>query len=128
MKDKILKLRSEGKSYRQIEALLGCSRSTISYHCSEQGVIRKNINITKHRNRKIQYLNEFKKTLNCGVCGEDRWWVLDFHHRDSTKKEKSISRMIREDSIEKVLIEIEKCDVLCSNCHRDFHYWEKKEV
>ena len=33
MKEKILKLREEGKSYREIEKILGCSRSTISYHC-----------------------------------------------------------------------------------------------
>ena len=32
-KDDILKLRSEGKSYRQIQKILGCSKSTIAYHC-----------------------------------------------------------------------------------------------
>lgn len=32
-KDNILKLRSEGKSYREIQSILGCSKSTISYHC-----------------------------------------------------------------------------------------------
>ena len=31
--DKILKLRSEGKTYSQIQALLNCSRGSISYHC-----------------------------------------------------------------------------------------------
>lgn len=33
VKDQILKLRDSGYSYRQIESKLGCSRSTISYHC-----------------------------------------------------------------------------------------------
>ena len=33
VKDKILKLRAAGKSYNQIVALLGCSKSTVSYHC-----------------------------------------------------------------------------------------------
>jgi len=33
MKEEILKLRSEGKSYKQIQIKLGCSKSTISYHC-----------------------------------------------------------------------------------------------
>ena len=32
-KDKILKLRSEGKTYREISSILGCSKSVISYHC-----------------------------------------------------------------------------------------------
>lgn len=31
--EEILRLRAEGRSYRQIEALLGCSKGTISYHC-----------------------------------------------------------------------------------------------
>lgn len=35
MKDKILKLREEGKNYNEISAILGCSKSTISYYCSE---------------------------------------------------------------------------------------------
>ena len=32
MKEQILKLRSEGKSYKQIKSILGCSLSTICYH------------------------------------------------------------------------------------------------
>ena len=35
MKDKILKLREEGKSYKEIMNILGCSKGTISYHCGE---------------------------------------------------------------------------------------------
>jgi 5-methylcytosine-specific restriction endonuclease McrA len=33
MKEEILKLRSEGKSYREIQKTLGCSKGTIAYHC-----------------------------------------------------------------------------------------------
>lgn len=35
MKEKILHLRNEKKSYREIEKILGCSKATISYHCGE---------------------------------------------------------------------------------------------
>ena len=35
MKEQILKLRSENKSYSEIQKQLGCSKSTISYHCGE---------------------------------------------------------------------------------------------
>ena len=34
IKEDILKLRNEGKSYRQIASLLNCSKSVISYHCN----------------------------------------------------------------------------------------------
>ena len=33
MKEKILQLRNEGKTYKQIQEILKCSKSTISYHC-----------------------------------------------------------------------------------------------
>lgn len=36
-KEKILKLRAEGKTYNEIQEELGCSKSVISYHCSEAG-------------------------------------------------------------------------------------------
>lgn len=35
MKEKILKLRNEGKSYREIEKILNCSKGTISYYCGD---------------------------------------------------------------------------------------------
>lgn len=35
MKDEILKLRKEGKSYNEIKEILKCSKGTISYHCSK---------------------------------------------------------------------------------------------
>lgn len=35
MKEEILKLRSEGKTFSEIKEILGCSKSTISYHCSD---------------------------------------------------------------------------------------------
>lgn len=36
LSERILALRAEGKSYRQIEAELGCAKSTVAYYCSEE--------------------------------------------------------------------------------------------
>ena len=36
MKEEILKLRSEGKTFNEIKEILKCSKSTISYHCSDE--------------------------------------------------------------------------------------------
>ena len=33
MREQILKLRSEGKTYKEIQLVLGCSKSLVSYHC-----------------------------------------------------------------------------------------------
>lgn len=37
-KKKIIELRLQGNSYRQIATLLGCSKSTVSYHCGRRGL------------------------------------------------------------------------------------------
>jgi hypothetical protein len=70
-------------------------------------------------------INEFKNSCSCLKCGENRNWLLDFHHTDPTKKDFQISQGERF-GWEKVKNEIDKCVVLCSNCHRDFHYQEKQ--
>jgi len=38
MKDKIIKLRLDGCTYREIQKILGCSKSTISYHCKNESL------------------------------------------------------------------------------------------
>lgn len=35
MRKEILKLREQGKTYNEIVSILGCSKSTVSYHCGE---------------------------------------------------------------------------------------------
>ena len=73
----------------------------------------------------IDWLNNIKKSLKCKNCPEDRYWVLDFHHREPDKKDMEIARLIQMGSKKRILKEIEKCDIVCSNCHRDLHYQEK---
>ena|SRR5579885_2089913 len=77
------------------------------------------------KERKEWYL-DLKKELKCERCGIDDFRVLDFHHKDPASKEKEVSIMaLRAASKEKILAEIAKCRVLCSNCHRIEH-WEEK--
>ena len=55
-KAKILKLRAEGKSYREIEKILSCSKSTIAYHCDggkEKSRIKNNLKKRKPICRKV---------------------------------------------------------------------------
>jgi len=35
MREQILKLRLEGKTYKEISAILGCSKGTIAYYCGK---------------------------------------------------------------------------------------------
>ena len=45
-------------------------------------------------------------------------WVMDFDHREEEIKDKDVSRLTGNSSLGIVLREIEKCDVVCANCHR----------
>lgn len=68
------------------------------------------------------WFEDLKSHLKCQNCGEDRWWVLDFHHRDPKKKSFTIGTSSTSVSKKKLLAEMRKCKVLCANCHRDLHY------
>lgn len=80
-----------------------------------------------HRDKSVALFKEFKKELVCSNCGEDRHWVLDFHHLDPSKKEIDISRLARAGSKARLQEELNKCIVLCANCHRDLHYQENNK-
>ena len=76
--------------------------------------------------RKQKVVDEIKEQSGCKKCGDKRSYVLDFHHLDPTIKEMPISAMLNSCNIENILREIEKCVVLCANCHREFHYLENQ--
>ena len=78
---------------------------------------------SKHRVR--EEFENYKKTLKCEVCGESHVATLDFHHKDTSTKEIIISESIWRWSWNTIKKEIDKCAVLCSNCHRKLHYDEK---
>ena len=73
--------------------------------------------------RHAKRFREYKAGLCCVRCGFGKGFpvCLDFHHRDPSLKAFSISVRAPDVSLEVLLIEIAKCDVLCANCHRLVH-------
>ncbi len=64
---------------------------------------------------------EYKGT-KCSRCGYDKCIeALEFHHRDMTQKEFSISDRNIKLEWEPIRQELDKCDLLCCNCHREIH-------
>lgn len=80
------------------------------------------------RYNKLQYkqkLIQIVGELKCSQCGYDKCIeALEFHHPDSSIKDKSISN-IRSVSLVRLEKEISKCVLLCANCHREAHYLKK---
>jgi hypothetical protein len=80
--------------------------------------------VNKRRKRLKKWLKELKSTLKCEKCGENHPGCLDFHHDDPNEKEISLSQAVAKKGWceERMLEEIAKCTVLCSNCHRKLHW------
>jgi transcription elongation factor Elf1 len=72
---------------------------------------------TRQKQQYKKMLKEIKESHGCYDCGERNHIVLDFDHiRD---KKYNISRMIHDGfSWRAIKKEIEKCQVVCANCHR----------
>lgn len=80
----------------------------------------------KYQERK-EDINDLKSSLKCAKCGDDRSYVLDFHHKDPEEKDNTISRLTaHQASKERLNQELQKCICLCANCHREFHYLENQ--
>ena len=73
--------------------------------------------------RSLEAYKKMKSTLRCEKCGENHPATLDFHHLDPSKKDIEVPKLFK--SSKKLKAELEKCIVLCSNCHRKLHYEEK---
>lgn len=62
----------------------------------------------------------------CVMCGWDKYiWALDFHHKDD--KHFNISKK-QNISWEKMKSEMQKCELLCANCHREKHCTKNDSV
>ena len=74
------------------------------------------------KENKERWYENLKQGRRCEVCGEDDSACLVFHHRNPEEKEFMISTAkSHRFSKERVLKEIEKCAVLCANCHLKLH-------
>jgi hypothetical protein len=82
-------------------------------------------NLKDRRIKLAKWMLALKQDKKCLYCPENHPACLDFHHRKGTIKVSEIGTMVSFAwSKEKILLEIEKCDLLCSNCHRKLHWQE----
>ena len=127
MKEEILRLRREGKSYNEIMRLTGASKGTIAYHCSQK--VRANYHNRSSRwRRKIKESLKLKMGGKCQLCGYSKCLAaLDFHH-NGDEKNGSISQMIMWKGKQATIAETKLCILVCANCHREIHDGYKYEI
>lgn len=69
------------------------------------------------------------KDVPCMDCGiKYPAYVMDFDHRDPTIKISNLSKMWQTCSLDEIKLEIKKCDIVCSNCHRERTHGKKIHV
>jgi hypothetical protein len=81
----------------------------------------------KQTDAMLSWYERYKKKMRCHRCPESREPCLDFHHIDPSTKKFEIKKMMKKGScsLETLLQEVHKCEVLCANCHR-IHHWEER--
>lgn len=90
-------------------------------------------NEKKNENDFLRLAGNKIKSINylggkCQICGETNIYVLCFHHIDSSQKEFSLSGSNRRKSFEHIKHELDKCQLLCINCHKELHYKQEKKI
>lgn len=86
------------------------------YHANKQQYLDRNAEV---RRRMKQWIKDLK-TVPCMDCGVTYpYYVMDFDHRDPSKKADTINRILNNGSWRKLREEVAKCDVVCANCHRE---------
>ena len=56
--------------------------------------------------------------VDCGISYPSEPWLMEFDHRDPITKVAEIGKMIKKGSWDRLLAELDKCDLLCVVCHR----------
>lgn len=108
------------KLHAQCKDCYNVSRKYIEHYTKYLNEYKERAINRKETLREVNRKNmiEFLKKHKCVDCNEKDIVTLEFDHLDRTKKEYGIAKMMANFTWDKILIEIEKCDVVCANCHR----------
>jgi hypothetical protein len=75
--------------------------------------------------RKHRWFEIFKykgsKCCHCGISDLHHPEIYEFHHRDPSLKISTVSGMISSASDETLYAEVDKCILVCANCHNIEH-------
>ena len=81
-----------------------------------------NIEAVTRRRKRLKEMAIELKGGKCQICGYNRYnGALDFHHLDENNKEFDLSTRGLTRSWERIKKEVEKCILVCANCHREIH-------
>lgn len=107
-----LKKAKDGRQYN-------CRDCNKQYHYENwdrhMSQIRRRGTARKAENKR--FIVEYLLTHPCVDCGETDILVLEFDHVNGDKSD-SVGRLVATQQLDRVIEEIQKCEVVCCNCHR----------
>lgn len=79
---------------------------------------------TRRKRKQAEILERYG--YSCESCGmmETRLGFFEFHHTDPSTKDREIGSMLNSASMAKIEEELQKCVMLCPNCHKKEHLKE----
>lgn len=106
-------------------------------YCKECNRLQRKKNYEANRERDKQYTRKNRWRIRatalkfviqyvadrggCCKCGETDFSCIDFNHLDRTTKTHNVSEMVAGGySVYSIAAELDKCEILCANCHRKF--------
>lgn len=151
-KEKLKELVDSGLSQRKIAKKLNCSQANVKYwlkrhglktqlthqqfrckHCevSEPRLFKKGrgrvcrecekiVNVIRFRDIKRTFVDY--KGGRCEICGYSKCLgSLSFHHKNPEEKDSNWS-VVKNWPLKRAKMELDKCSLLCNNCHGEVHY------
>ena len=95
-----------------------CSRAENRRHYERNKSTYKDGAAARQRENK-ELVRALKASTPCNDCGNRfPYYVMEFDHRNPDEKSFQISTAFVAKGRLRILAEIEKCDVVCANCHR----------
>mgnify|MGYP002370350056 CR=1 FL=1 len=109
--------------YKDPEEQRACARRHYAKH--RKAYLQRNVD-RKHEAR--TYIAELKSTTPCADCGEKYpSYVMDFDHLDGSTKDGDVATLAGNGhTLARIKREIEKCEIVCSNCHRERTHQRKQ--
>lgn len=106
------------------------SVSSVKKYCDNKRVLStkptkqgRAVEAVQKRRKKIKELAVEYKGGCCEKCGYDKCIAaLEFHHIDPNEKDFGIASKGYTRSWVKLKEELDKCIMVCANCHREIHY------
>lgn len=92
--------------------------------------------ISKYKSTKKRAIEIKKKCINylggaCLMCGYNKCIeALEFHHKDQSTKDPTLTNgrgINKRKCFETLKEELNKCVLLCANCHREIHYEQRHQ-